>query len=117
MTVNSIAAEALFCAGWIAVGAAAAYSRYRKALELGDKARGLEVEGAAREQHRGLYFGRSAIIVEGARAEDGKAPEVGAAAVPAEAADVAAASLVSLAKALEEAQPAAQAQEAKTRAP
>jgi hypothetical protein len=34
MTVRSIAAEALFCAGWIAVGAAAAYSRYKRALEI-----------------------------------------------------------------------------------
>ncbi len=116
MTVNSIAAEALFCAGWIAVGAAAAYSRYRKALELGDKARGLAVEGTARESHRGLYFGRSAITVGDAPAEDWKAPEI-AEPVPAQAADQAAASLVSLAKALEEAQPAAQPEEAKTPTP
>lgn len=113
MTVNSIAAEVLFCAGFIVVGAAAAYSRYKKALEFGEKARGVSLEGAAREYHNGLYFGRSAITVEAASAHEGKAPEV-AEAVPLDAAALAPVSLVSLAEALEEAQRKAQPKEEKT---
>jgi hypothetical protein len=115
-TVNSIAAEALFCAGWIAVGAAAAYSRYKKALELGYKAPGATVEGADRETHRGLYFGRSAIAVEDARAPEWKAPEIPEVA-PTDAVAMAPVSLVLLAKALENAQRKAEPKEEKTPAP
>lgn len=107
MTVSSIAAEAFFCAGWIAVGAAAAYSRYKKALEAGENARGLSIYGSGRELHGGLYFGRAAIQVEPAAATAAPQP------VPMDA-PMAQASLISLAKALEEAQANAQPVEEKT---
>jgi hypothetical protein len=100
MTVSSIAAEAFFCAGWIAVGAAAAYSRYKKALECGDKARGVLLDGATREYHRGLYFGRSTISVEAGPLREAQAPEA-AGTVPLYPVELAPMSLVSLAKAVE----------------
>jgi hypothetical protein len=75
MTVSSIAAEVIFSAGWIAVGAAAAYSRYKKAMELGERARGIGPTGATREYHNGLYCGR-AVLTEGiAPGPEWKAPE------------------------------------------
>ena len=61
MTVSSIAAEVVFAAGWVAIGAAAAYSRYKKALELGVTSRGTGPEEGVREYHNGLYFGRSTL--------------------------------------------------------
>ena len=97
----------------LAVGVAAAYSRYKKALESGEKARGVSLDGAAREYHSGLYFGRSAITVEVAPAPKGKAL-VGAEPVPMDAAALAPLSLVSLAEALEEAQRKVQPKEEKT---
>ena len=57
-TVTSVAGEAFFCTGWMAVGAAAACSRYKKALDLWEEARGPSVCGAEREYHNGLLFGR-----------------------------------------------------------
>ena len=95
------------------MGAAAAYSRYKKALEFGEKARGVSLAGATREYHSGLYFGRSAITVEAAAAPEGKAAEV-AEPVPMDAAARAPVSLVLLAEALEEAQRKVQPKEEKT---
>ena len=113
MTVSSIAAEVVFSAGWIAVGAAAAYSRYKKALELG--ARGTSPEGAVREYHNGLYFGRSVLSEAIAPAPECKAPEKPEVSGIDEA--MAPASLACLAQALENAQLKAEPTEAKTPAP
>jgi hypothetical protein len=116
MTVSSIAAEVVFSAGWIAVGAAAAYSRYKKALELGERARGTSPEGAVREYHNGLYFGRSVLSEAIAPAPECKAPEKPEVrGIDTEA--MAPASLASLAQALENAQLKAEPTEAKTPAP
>ena len=91
MAVSSIAAEVVFSAGWIAVGAAAVYSRYKKALELGENLR------AAREYHNGLFFGRDRIEVEIAEVEIAKD-------TPRAVVTGSAVSLASLAQALEDAQ-------------
>jgi hypothetical protein len=110
MTVASIAAEVVFCAGWIAVGAAAAYSRYKKALELGS---GI---GATREYHKGLYFGRAAMPEGAAPKTEWKAPEKpGVSGMDREA--VASAGLASLAQALEDAQVKVQVKEERAAVP
>ena len=61
MSVSEVAGEVVLCAGWIVVGAVAALSRYKKALELGDQARGSAEPRFAREYHRGLFFGRAIL--------------------------------------------------------
>jgi hypothetical protein len=94
MTAGSIASEIIFCVGWVAVGAAAALSRYKKALELGRRAPGAASEGAGREYHHGLFFGR-AILTE-------TAPPVEWKPAPGPDFDAAPASLAHLARALEE---------------
>jgi hypothetical protein len=91
MTLSSIAAEVVFSAGWIAVGAAAAYSRYKKALEPAERPPGVSPAGTVREYHHGLYFGRAALPQE---------PEIRG--VDAQA--MAPASLARLAQALEDAE-------------
>jgi len=96
MAVSSIAAEVVFSAGWIAVGAAAVYSRYKKALELGENLR------AAREYHNGLFFGRDRIEVEIAEVEIAEV-EI-AKDTPRAVVTGSAVSLASLAQALEDAQ-------------
>ena len=103
MSVSSIAAEVVFSAGWIAVGAAAAYSRYKKALELAERARGAGPERATREYHGGLHFGSAALFEAIASEPERKAPEtpeIGG--LASEAAPPA--SLACLAQALEDAQ-------------
>jgi len=111
MSISSIAGEAAFSAGWIAVAAAAAYSRYKKALEKAVNPRGAGVFGATREYHKGLYFGRSEIPAPGSEpiATDLPAPSrIGP--------ETATASLISLAQALEGAAQKAQPAEEKVRA-
>jgi hypothetical protein len=113
MNVSSIATEVLFFAGWIAVGAAALYSRYKKALELREAAHGVKPEGAAREYHKGLYFGRAVLSEATASEPEWKAPEEPeVSGIDAEA--IAPASLARLAHALEDAQPKVQPAEEKT---
>ena len=63
MTPEILVAEVVFCAGWIGIGVAAALSRYKKAVELGDKASGRRQTGEERrEYHRGMFFGREMLI-------------------------------------------------------
>lgn len=64
MSVSAIAAEFVFCIGWVAIGAAAVFSRYKKALELDDPVRGPGKRETVREYHRGLFFGRSRLNQE-----------------------------------------------------
>jgi hypothetical protein len=116
MPVNSIAGEVIFSAGWIAIGAAAAYSRYKKALELAETARGVSPAGATREYHNGLYFGRGVLSEDPVTGPEWKAPEkpeprgIGADAV-------APVSLASLAQALEAAEQKVQPKEEKAPVP
>ena len=116
MSVSSIAGDLIFAAGWIAVGAAAAYSRYKKALELAERARGVSPAGATREYHNGLYFGRAVLPEDLASAPEWKAPEKPEPrGMDAEA--VAPVSLASLAQALEAAEQKVQPKEKEAIAP
>ena len=115
MSVSSIAGDLIFAAGWIAVGAAAAYSRYKKALELAERARGVSLAGAPREYHNGLYFGRALLPWDLASGPAWKAPEK-----PEPRgidADVAPVSLACLAQALEDAEQKTQPKEEKAPVP
>jgi len=109
MTVVSIATEVLFSAGWLAVGAAALYSRYKKAQE---PAHGVRPVGTAREYHNGLYFGRATLPEATACDPEWKAPEEPErSGIGAEVMEPA--SLACLAQALEDAQPKIQPAEEK----
>jgi hypothetical protein len=111
MPISSWAGEAVFLTGWIAVGAAAAYSRYKKALERAEGPRAADAFGASREYHNGLYFGRSEILAPGSQPAATNLPATGGI-VP----ETAAASLMSLAQALEGAAQTPQPVEEKVRA-
>ncbi len=111
MVISSIAGEAVFTAGWIAVAAAAAYSRYKKALERAESSREAGVSGATREYHNGLYLGRSEILAPGSEPKAKDLPAPGGI-VP----ETATASLISLAQALDGAARKAQPVKEKVRA-
>jgi hypothetical protein len=116
VSISSIAGEVVFSAGWIAVGAAAAYSRYKKALELAERARGVSLAVATREYHNGLYFGRALLpegLVSGPAWKAPKTPEPSG--IDSEA--VAPVSLACLAQALEDAEQKVQSKEKKAPVP
>ena len=54
MSANLIVANVVFSAGWVAVGAAALYARYKKSLEGDAREPGAELRGNGREVQAAL---------------------------------------------------------------